>query len=49
MFYEVEVVIDGKSHEVKVDAAGSIEDESKGDDDDQKNAKGEREDDDDKD
>jgi hypothetical protein len=31
MFYEVEVVIDGKKHEVKVDASGNIEDESKGD------------------
>ncbi|MBK7405601.1 MAG: hypothetical protein IPJ41_13480 [Phycisphaerales bacterium] len=31
MFYEVEIVIDGKKHEVKVDASGNIEDESKGD------------------
>ncbi|MBL9030850.1 MAG: hypothetical protein JNM80_03975 [Phycisphaerae bacterium] len=38
MFYEVEIVIDGKKHEVKVDASGNIEDESKGDDD---HAKGE--------
>ena len=30
-FYEIEVVIDGKKHEVKVDAAGNIEDESEGD------------------
>lgn len=32
IFYEVEVVIDGKKHEVKVDASGNIEDESKGGD-----------------
>ncbi len=38
MFYEVEIVIDGKTHEVKVDASGNIEDESQGDDD---HAKGE--------
>lgn len=31
MFYEIEVVIDGKKHEVKVDASGNIEDESKDD------------------
>jgi len=42
MFYEVEVVIDGKTHEVKVDAAGNIDDESKGDGDDQDDAKGEK-------
>jgi len=47
MFYEIEVVIDGKTHEVKVDAAGNIEDESKGDGDDKKDAKGEKEVDDD--
>jgi hypothetical protein len=29
MFYEIEVVIDGKKHEVKVDASGNIEDTSK--------------------
>lgn len=40
-FYEVEVVIDGKKHEVKVDAAGNIEDEKGGDDKDHTNAKGE--------
>ncbi len=34
MFYEIEIVIDGKTHEVKVDASGNIEDESRGDDDD---------------
>jgi hypothetical protein len=34
MFYEVEIVIDGKKHEVKVDASGNIEDESNGGDDD---------------
>jgi uncharacterized membrane protein YkoI len=34
MFYEVEVVIDGKKHEVEVDASGNIEDESKDEDDD---------------
>lgn len=28
MFYEIEVVINGKKHEVKVDASGNIEDES---------------------
>ena len=47
MIYEIEVVIDGKTHEVKVDAAGNIEDESKGDGDDKKDAKGEKEVDDD--
>ena len=49
MFYEVEVVIDGKTHEVEVDAAGNIEDESKGDGDDHKDAKGAKEEDDDND
>ncbi len=34
MFYEVEIVIDGKKHEVRVDASGNIEDESKDDGDD---------------
>ncbi|HMN40531.1 MAG TPA: hypothetical protein PKE29_06760 [Phycisphaerales bacterium] len=29
MFYEIEVVIDGKKHEVRVDASGAVEDESK--------------------
>ncbi len=38
MFYEIEVVIDGKKHEVKVDASGNIEDESEGGD---EHAKGE--------
>ncbi len=38
MFYEVEIVIDGKKHEVKVDASGNIEDESEGGD---EHAKGE--------
>ena len=42
MFYEVEVVIDGKAHQVKVDAAGNIEDESKGDGDDKEHAKGDK-------
>ena len=42
MFYEIEVVIDGKTHEVKVDAAGDIEDEAKDDGDDQDDAKGEK-------
>jgi hypothetical protein len=32
MFYEIEIVIDGTKHEVKVDASGNIEDESKGGD-----------------
>lgn len=32
MFYEIEVVIDGKKHEVRVDASGNIEDETKGGD-----------------
>lgn len=41
MFYEVEVVIDGKKHEVKVDAAGNIEDEKGGDGMDHTDAKGE--------
>lgn len=40
-FYEIEVVIDGKKHEVKVDAAGNIEDEKGGEDHDHKDAKGE--------
>lgn len=31
LYYEVEIVIDGKTHEVKVDASGNIEDESMGD------------------
>jgi len=47
MFYEVEIVIDGKSHEVTVDAAGNIEDEYKGDGEDHKDEKGEKEVDDD--
>ena len=51
MFYEVEIVIDGKKHEVKVDASGNIEDESKGDGDDKgekhEGKKGEKEEDDD--
>lgn len=29
VFYEIEVVVDGKKHEVKVDASGDIEDEAK--------------------
>jgi len=41
-YYEVDVVIDGKTHEVKVDAAGNIEDEHGGGDKDQKDAKGEK-------
>lgn len=53
MFYEIEVVIDGKKHEVKVDASGNIEDESKGDDDHKgekhDGKKGEKEEDDDND
>ncbi len=53
MFYEVEIVIDGKKHEVKVDASGNIEDESKGDGDDKgekhEGKKGEKEEDDDND
>lgn len=39
--YEVEVVIDGKKHEVLVDPAGNIEDEAKGDDEKGENGKGE--------
>ncbi len=31
-FYEVDVVIDGKTHEVKVQASGAIKDKSKGND-----------------
>jgi len=55
-FYEVEVVIDGKSHEVKVDATGDIEDKSKdghedhehdNDEDPKKGEKNEKEEDDD--
>ncbi len=38
MFYEIEIVIDGKKHEVKVDASGNIEDETQGGD---EHAKGE--------
>ncbi len=30
-YYEIQVVVDGKKHEVKVDAAGRIEDKAKGD------------------
>ncbi len=41
MFYEIDVVIDGKKHEVKVDAAGNIEDESDGDQEHGNHAKGE--------
>lgn len=41
MFYEVVVVIDGKKHEVKVAASGSIEDESEGGDEHGEHAKGE--------
>lgn len=41
MFYEIEVVIDGKKHEVKVDASGNIEDESEGGDEHGEHAKGE--------
>ncbi|MFN7020023.1 MAG: hypothetical protein ACK4WH_01680 [Phycisphaerales bacterium] len=41
MFYEVEIVIDGKKHEVKVDASGNIEDESNGGDEHGEHAKGE--------
>jgi hypothetical protein len=37
-YYEVDIVIDGKTHEVKVDAAGNIEDESKGKADDMEQA-----------
>ncbi len=37
-YFEVGIVIDGKTHEVKVDAAGNIEDEHEGE-----HAKGERE------
>lgn len=44
MFYEVEIVIDGKQHEVNVDAAGNIEDESKGGDEHGDKAKGEKND-----
>lgn len=39
MFYEINVVIDGKKHEVRVDASGNIEDGSQGD-----NEKGEKHD-----
>lgn len=53
MFYEIEIVIDGKKHEVKVDASGNIEDESKGGDHDKgekhEGKKGEKEEDDDND
>ena len=53
MVYEVEIVIDGKKHEVKVDASGNIEDESKDDADDKDEKhdgkKGEKEKEDDKD
>ncbi|MBL9030240.1 MAG: hypothetical protein JNM80_00855 [Phycisphaerae bacterium] len=41
MFYEIEVTIDGKKHEVKVDASGNIEDESQGDDEKGEHGKGE--------
>lgn len=41
MFYEIEVVIDGKKHEVKVDASGNIEDESERGDEHGEHAKGE--------
>ncbi len=41
MFYEIEVVIDGKKHEVKVDASGNIEDESEGGDEHGEHAQGE--------
>ncbi|MBY0312382.1 MAG: hypothetical protein K2W85_09955 [Phycisphaerales bacterium] len=44
MFYEVEIVIDGKKHEVKVDASGNIEDESKGDGDEKGEHKEEKKD-----
>jgi hypothetical protein len=44
MFYEIEVVIDGKKHEVKVDASGNIEDESKGDGDEKGEHKEEKKD-----
>ena len=53
MFYEIEIVIDGKKHEVKVDASGNIEDESKGGNHDKgekhEGKKGEKEEDDDND
>lgn len=39
-YFEIAVVIDGKSHEVKVDAAGNIEDEQAKDQDDEKDEKG---------
>lgn len=32
MFYEIDLVIEGKEHEVRVDASGDIDDESQGDD-----------------
>ncbi len=40
MFYEVEVVVDGKTHEVKVDAAGNIEDDAAGGDEEHEDANG---------
>ncbi len=40
MFYEVVVVVDGKKHEVKVDASGNIEDESEGGDEHGEHTKG---------
>ncbi|CAN5716675.1 hypothetical protein BH11PLA1_BH11PLA1_11300 [soil metagenome] len=41
MYYEIQMVIDGKTREVKVDAAGNIEGWPKGAGKDQKDAKGE--------
>ena len=44
MYYEIEVVIDGKKHEIKVDPAGAIDDETKADEDenDEKDEKDEK-------
>lgn len=42
VYYEIEVVTDGKTHEVKVDANGNIEDESKGGDKKGEHAKGKK-------
>ncbi len=41
-YYEIDIVIDGKSHEVKVDAAGNIEDEHGGKGEEDEHGKGEK-------
>ncbi len=40
-YFEIDIVIDGESHEVKIDAAGNIEDERGGNGDDDGQGKGE--------